>query len=117
MKGFKDFLLRGNLIELAVAFIMAAAFGTVVTSFTKVVMDTIASVIGGQPNFDAVAIGGVVVGPFITALVNFVIIAAVVYFAIVLPYNKVRERFVKEEPAAETTQDLLGEIRDLLKQK
>ncbi|WP_028709021.1 large conductance mechanosensitive channel protein MscL [Propionicicella superfundia] len=118
MKGFRDFLLRGNLIELAVAFIMGTAFASVVTTFTKVLLDAIGKVVGGQPNFDQVAIAGVAVGPFITALVNFVIIAAVVYFAIVVPYNRIRDRFVKEEedtPA--TTEDLLGEIRDILKQK
>ena len=65
MSGFKDFLMRGNLIEVAIAFIIGAAFGSVTTSFTKLVMDVIARVIGGQPDFSSVAIGGVNVGVFI----------------------------------------------------
>lgn len=82
MKGFRDFLMRGNLLEVAVAFIIGAAFGTVTSSFTQLVMDIIAQIVGGQPNFDAVTVAGVNVGHFITALISFVLTAAVVYFAI-----------------------------------
>lgn len=119
MKGFKEFLLRGNLIELAVAFIMGAAFSTVVQSFTQVVMDTIGKVIGGNPNFDSVSVGGVAVGPFITATVNFVLVATVVYFGVIMPYNKLRSLFEREEEAdAEpSTNEILTEIRDVLKAK
>ena len=74
MKGFKDFLMQGNLIELATAVIMAGAFGKVVEAFTKIIMDLIAKVAGGEPNFDAVAVGGVNVGVFITALISFIMI-------------------------------------------
>jgi large conductance mechanosensitive channel len=119
MKGFKDFLLRGNLIELAVAFIMAAAFGTVVTTFTQLVMDIIGK-LGGAPDFSAVAIGGVNVGKFITAVIAFVIMAAVVYFGIVKPYEtikKLTEKPAADEPGAPTSEELLTEIRDLLAQK
>lgn len=117
MKGFKDFLLRGNLIELAVAFIMAAAFTAVVETFTAMLMDVI-GMLGGMPDFSKTSIAGISVGAFLTALVSFVIIAAVVYFGIVLPYNKARERFTKpaeEAPAGPTQEELLSEIRDLLK--
>lgn len=117
MKGFKDFLMRGNLIDLAVAFIIGGAFGKVVEAFTKVVMDCI-GLIGGQPNFDSVALGPIVVGPFITALVSFVIIASVVYFGIVKPYEAIKARIdakKEAEAGAPTTEELLGEIRDLLK--
>ena len=115
MKGFKEFLLRGNLIEIAVAFIMGAAFAKVVESFTKIIMDLLGKV-GGQPDFSQVAVGGVNVGVFLTALVSFIILAAVVYFGIILPYNKARSHFVKEEAdVAATSEDLLTEIRDLLK--
>nr|WP_300149867.1 large conductance mechanosensitive channel protein MscL [Propionicimonas sp.] len=119
MKGFRDFLMRGNLIELAVAFIMAAAFGAVVTTFTQLVMDII-GLLGGQPDFSAVAIGGVNVGKFITAIIAFVIMAAVVYFGIVKPYEVVKSRLTKpaaDEPGAPTTEELLAEIRDLLAKK
>jgi len=78
--------MRGNLIELAVAFVMAAAFGLVVKAFVNIIMSLIGK-IGGQPNFDNIAPGGVPVGAFITTLVAFVILAAVVYFGVVMPYN------------------------------
>ncbi|MCA0294666.1 MAG: large conductance mechanosensitive channel protein MscL [Actinobacteria bacterium] len=117
MKGFKDFLLRGNLIDLAVAFIMAAAFGAVVTAFTQLVMDIIGK-LGGAPDFSAVAVGGVNIGKFITALVAFVIMSAVVYFGIVKPYDALKKMTEKPAPADEagapTSEELLAEIRDLL---
>ncbi|MGY4721662.1 MscL family protein [Naumannella cuiyingiana] len=115
MKGFKDFLMQGNLIELAVAFIMASAFGAVVTAFTTVVMDLIGLIIG-TPEFSSVIIGGVNVGPLLTAAVNFLLIAGVVYFGIVKPYEAYKARTAKPEPEeiAEDELKLLGEIRDLL---
>lgn len=114
MKGFKDFLMRGNLIELAVAFIMGGAFATVVTAFTKIIMDAIGK-IGGQPNFDNIAIADVNIGKFITALVSFVILASVVYFFVVKPYEAVRDRMAKEgDPEAESTEAILADIRTLL---
>lgn len=114
MKGFKDFLLRGNLIELAVAFVMGGAFAAVVTAFTKIILDLLGRV-GGQPNFDNLTIlGGVNIGKFITALVSFVIIAFIIYFFVVKPYERVRERFKKDEVAPASAEELLTEIRDLL---
>lgn len=117
MKGFKDFLMRGNLVELAVAFIMATAFGKVVEAFTKLVLDVIGK-FGGNPDFSTVTVLDVNIGVFLTALVSFVIMAAVVYFGIVKPYDAAKARFSKpaaEEAAAPSTEDLLAEIRDLLK--
>lgn len=118
MKGFKDFLMRGNLVDLAVAFIIGGAFATVVTSFTKIVIELLAR-LGGFPNFDAFQPGGLVsVGPFLTALVSFVIMSTVIYFGIVKPYELVNSRFSKpadEAPAAPSSEELLAEIRDLLK--
>jgi large conductance mechanosensitive channel len=117
LKGFKDFIMRGNLVELAVAFIIATAFAAVVTALVEVIMSFI-SKFGGQPNFDKVKLAGVVVGPFITALVAFLILAAVVYFFIVVPYNKLQERRARgQEPEPEAPAEdiaLLQEIRDLL---
>ncbi len=118
MKGFKDFLMRGNLVDLAVAFVIGGAFGTVVTAFTKIVIELLAK-LGGAPNFDGWAPGGMTsVGPFLTALVAFCIIAAVIYFGVVKPYEAVQARVKKDEdaaPAGPTSEELLGEIRDLLK--
>ncbi|MBA3020224.1 large conductance mechanosensitive channel protein MscL [Propionicimonas sp.] len=119
MAGFKDFLMRGSLVDVAVAFIIGAAFGTVTTSFTKLVMDVIGKVIGGQPDFSAVDVAGVNIGVFITAMISFIITAAVVYFGIVKPYEGLRKRLQKpvidEAEATVTSEELLAEIRDLLK--
>lgn len=116
MKGFKEFLLRGNLVELAVAFIMATAFAAVVTAFTQIILDLI-GLAGGMPDFSNAQIGGVNIGVFLTAVVAFIILAAVVYFGVVKPYNKLRERFEKteEEEAGPSQEELLVEIRDLLR--
>lgn len=118
MKGFKDFLMRGNLIDLAIAFILGASFGNVVTAFTQIIMD-ILGLIGGNPDFSSVNIGGVNVGVFITAVVSFVIMAAVLYFGVVKPYESIKAYTAKTEAEPEagapTSEDLLTEIRDLLK--
>ncbi len=120
MKGFKDFLMRGNLVELAVAVIMATSFGVVVSTFTQIIMDVIGK-IGGNPNFDTVTIGGINVGKFITATVAFVILAAIVYFGVIKPYELLRTRLAKPAAVVEvkepSTDELLTEIRDLLKAK
>ncbi|GGF52235.1 large conductance mechanosensitive channel protein MscL [Marmoricola endophyticus] len=117
MDGFKAFILRGNLVELAVAFIMGGAFATVVDATVKIIMDLIGK-IGGTPNFSSYTPGGVSVGAWITAVIGFLILAAVVYFLIVTPYTKAKERFFPAEPVAEegTPEDivLLTEIRDAL---
>ncbi|TIC88235.1 MscL family protein [Nocardioides sp. GY 10113] len=115
MSGFKNFLLRGNLVEIAVGLIMAASFGAVVTAFTDMLMGFIGK-IGGQPNFNNVTVADVNVGIFITAVVSFVILAAVVYFLIVTPYVHAKERFFPEEsdPEAPSEVALLTEIRDAL---
>jgi large conductance mechanosensitive channel len=117
MTGFKNFVLRGNLVELAVAFIIGGAFATVVQSFTKIVIEVLAK-LGGAPNFDAWAPGGLTsVGPFLTGLVSFVILALVVYFGLVKPYEVLNARIkppAEDSPGAPTSEDILLEIRDLL---
>jgi len=114
MTGFKNFILRGNLVELAVAFIMATAFAAVVVSFTAIILDLIGKA-GGTPNFSKYTPGGVHVGAFITAVITFLIIAAVVYFLIVTPYTKAKERFFPSpEPGTPEDVKLLQEIRDLM---
>jgi large conductance mechanosensitive channel len=106
MKGFKDFVMRGNLIELAVAFIMAAAFAAVVTTFTNWLLSLIPA---GATNF-----GDTKFGLFLTALVSFLVISAVVL--IVALYERVKARFGKQDDEASDPDDivLLKEIRDLL---
>lgn len=114
MTGFKNFILRGNLVELAVAVVMATAFGAVVTATVTILMDLIGKV-GGTPDFSSYAPGGVHLGGWFTALISFLIIAAVVYFAIVKPFTIAKERyFPSPEPGTPEDVKLLQEIRDLL---
>ena len=115
MQGFKEFILKGNLVELAVAFIMATAFAAVVTAFTGVLMGFIGKA-GGQPDFSDVTLAEVNVGIFLNALISFLIIGAVVYFFVVTPYNKAMAHFQKEDPPATKTDEVLvlEQIRDLL---
>ncbi len=115
MTGFRNFMLRGNLIELAVAFIMATAFGAVVTATVALLMDLIGK-IGGTPDFSNWAPGGISVGAWLTALISFIIIAAVVYYLIVLPYTEAKKKYFPEEDAGSPADVvLLEEIRDLLR--
>jgi large conductance mechanosensitive channel len=123
-KGFKDFLLRGNVVDLAVAVVIGAAFTTIVTSFTTGLIKPLINAIGGsdaaqglgfQVNKNAntfLDFGGV-----INAAINFVIVAAVVYFLIVLPVKHIQDRRKRGQeagPAEPTDVELLKEIRDLL---
>ena len=117
MKGFKDFVMRGNLVELAVAFVIAGAFGEVVKTMVDVIMSIVGKA-GDQPDFNAWKPGGVPLGAFITALVAFLILAAVVYFFVVKPYTAAQERFFPAEPETDTVDpntELLKEIRDSLR--
>ena len=122
MTGFKAFLLRGNLVELAVAFIMGASFATVVTAFTAVIMGFVSRLFGGTPNFDGWQVWenangeGIPVGAFLTALIAFLILAAVVYYFVVMPYTRAKEKFfpTKEEEGTPEDVALLKEIRDVL---
>lgn len=116
MKGFKEFLMRGNVLDLAVAVIIGAAFGKVVEAFTKIIMDVI-GLFGGQPDFSQVTLGPINVGVFITALVSFVIVAAIVYFFVIVPVNRLQalgQKPADEVVEAPSTDELLVEIRDLL---
>ena len=108
MTGFKNFILRGNLIEVAVAFIIATSFAAVVTAFTA----WLTSVIPGiKSAFDDTEPGG----HFGNTVIAFLILAAIVYYAIVVPYTKAKERFFPSpEPGTPEDVKLLQEIRDLL---
>lgn len=117
LKGFKEFIMRGNLVELAVAFIIGGAFATVVTSFTAVILSLIAKATGGeQPDMTSYTPGGIPVGAFLTAAIAFVVLAAVVYFFVVVPYNRLQARMAQGDEAAPPSAEvaLLTEIRDLL---
>ena len=123
IKGFKDFLLRGNVVDLAVAVIIGTAFGLVVAAFATDFIGGIIGAIGGTPDFGSAGFtvndSKIVVGSTINALINFVIVAASVYFFVVVPVNRLMERRKRgEEPEVEAPSEdivLLQEIRDLLR--
>ena len=128
VKGFKDFLLRGNVVDLAVAFVIGAAFATVIASFTEGVVQPLINSAGsaGSPALgffirDGDAKTFVDLGRIITAIINFVLVAAVIYFVVVVPVSRLMERRKRgEEPeVASPSEDivLLQEIRDLLRQR
>lgn len=111
MTGFKNFILRGNLIELATAFIMASAFALVVTRFVEWLT-------GLLPDTSAFSTDPQTFGAFLNAFVSFLVIGAVVYFLVVLPYTKAKERFFPaEETGTPADVALLTEIRDLLRSR
>lgn len=109
MDGFRKFLLQGNLIDIAVGLIMATAFGAVVKTFvswlTAQLPDSASEVFEDVPNS---------FGAFLNAVVSFVILAAVVYFFIVVPYTQAKERFFPDPEPGATELDYLKEIRDSL---
>lgn len=107
LKGFRDFILRGNVVDLAVAVVIGTAFGAVVTAFTKgIIMQFVAALIK-TPDFDKVVydLHGTPIqyGTFLTSAISFLIIAAVVYFFVVLPLNYLLAKFKKAEPEAAAT--------------
>ncbi len=117
MTGFKNFILRGNLVELAVALIMALAFAAVVKATVDLLMGIIGKA-GGHPDFSSYQPGGLLLGVWITAVISFLITAAVVYYVIVKPYTVAKERyFPSPEPGTPEDVKLLQEIRDLLVQQ
>jgi large conductance mechanosensitive channel len=99
MSGFRDFILRGNVVDLAVGVIIGAAFGGVVDSLTKDVITPIIGMIGGQPDFSAIKAGSIAIGAFINAIISFVIKALVVYFLVVKPFAALLAR-LNPVPAA-----------------
>ena len=109
MSGFKAFVLKGNLIEIATGLIMALAFAAVVTTFTA----WLTGLLPNSDDFFSDETGSF--GAFLNALIAFLIMGAVVYFFIVMPYTKAQEKyFPKEEPGEPADSALLSEIRDLL---
>lgn len=122
LKGFRDFAFKGNVIDIAVGLIMAAAIGAVITSLVENVLMPIIGIFVGTPSFDelTITINNSVIkyGAFLTALVNFILIALAVYYFIVVPY----QRFKKQEAAApppgpSNEEKLLVEIRDALQSR
>jgi large conductance mechanosensitive channel len=121
LKGFKDFLMRGNVIELATAVVMGTAFTSIVTSVTKGIVEPLLAVVGtnGQLGLGVQLVAGkpatfIAVGPIVSAGINFLMVATVLYFVLILPMNTLQKRFSRKKKAVPTHTDLLIEIRDLL---
>jgi large conductance mechanosensitive channel len=108
MKGFKQFLLRGNVIDLAVAVVLGTAFGAVVTALVKDLITPLIAAIVGKPDFSQIGItvngSRFPIGDFLNALVSFVLVAAAVYFFVVLPVNAFLARLRRGEAPADPTE-------------
>ena len=123
IKEFREFLLRGNVVDLAIAVVLAAAFGAVVTSFVNDILMQVIAMIGGQPDFSGLSFtindAEFRYGAFLNTVIAFAIISAAIFFLVVKPINALmarRKAGLEPEPEA-VPEDvvLLGEIRDLLK--
>jgi len=101
LKGFRDFILRGNVIDLAVAVVIGAAFSGIVNAFVKDLITPLIGAIGGQPDFSNVYFtinnSKFLIGDFLNALISFLTISAVIYFGVVMPMNKIMARMKKGE--------------------
>ena len=123
MTGFKNFIMRGNVVDLAVAFVIGLAIVNIIGAIVAGIITPLLAALFGQPNLDSVGTFTInnadfSIGVVLTALVNFLLVAAALYFLIVLPMNKLRERTAKsEEPAGPTETELLTEIRDALQSR
>jgi large conductance mechanosensitive channel len=123
LKDFREFILRGNVVDLAVAVVIGAAFGAIVSALVADIVTPLIAAIGGKPDFGALTfrINGSVFryGDFFNAVISFLIIAAVIFYFVVKPLNALlARRKAKQEPAPEAPGEdivLLTEIRDLLR--
>ena len=113
LKGFRDFIARGNVLDLAVGVIIGAAFGAIVDSMVKDLITPLIGLIGGTPDFSALKLGPVAIGNFVNAVIAFLLKAAGLYFLIVLPATHFAAKKAAAAPSPEVV--LLAEIRDLLK--
>ncbi|WP_063046065.1 large conductance mechanosensitive channel protein MscL [Nocardia pseudovaccinii] len=124
LKGFKDFLMRGNVIDLAVAVVMGTAFTSVVTAVTKGIINPLLAVLGktNELGLGVQLVSGkpatfIAIGPIITALIDFVLVAAVLYFVLMVPMKTLKNRFGTAKVAEPSEIELLIEIRDLLAER
>jgi len=118
LKGFKQFMLRGNVLDLAVAVVIGGAFGAVVTALVKDLITPLIAAVGGKPDFSAVAftVNGskFLLGDFINAIVSFVMIGAAIYFFVVAPVNALTARMHRGEappdPTTKKCSECLSEV-------
>src|SRR5215207_9081275 len=106
MSGFKKFLVRGNVVDLAVAVVIGAAFGSVVKALVADLITPLIGVFGGVPDFSALYFeinrSRFMIGDFIKNVLSFLILATIIYFFVVLPVEKLMDRYKPEEPPAAT---------------
>ncbi|MBO0852191.1 MAG: large conductance mechanosensitive channel protein MscL [Nocardia sp.] len=121
LKGFKKFLMRGNIIELATAVVMGTAFTAIVTSVTKGIVEPLLAMVGtnGKLGLGVQLMGSkpatfVAIGPIISAAINFLMVAAILYFVLIAPMNSIQKRMNRNKKSEPTQTELLKEIRDLL---
>jgi len=109
LKDFREFLLRGNLVDMAVGIVIGVAFGAVVTALVSDLITPLIAAIGGQPDFSTLTfkINGskFLYGSFFNSLISFVVIAAVVFYFVVKPVGKLLARYKTDPPVDETTRD------------
>ena len=117
LKGFRDFLLRGNVVDLAVAVVIGGAFGAIVNALVKDLITPLIGAIGGQPDFSNIVFtinkSDFLVGDFLNALISFLIIASVIYFLVVLPMNGIVKKLKsgeKFDPMEKTCPECLSLI-------
>jgi large conductance mechanosensitive channel len=107
LKGFRDFILRGNVVDLAVAVVLGVAFNAIVTSLVGDVLNPLIAAVIGKPDFSGIVLnigsGHIKVGSFLNAAISFFIVASTVYFAIVLPVNALTAKLKKPAQVAEPT--------------
>ncbi len=103
LKGFKEFILRGTVIDLAVAVVMGVAFGNVVNSIVKNLITPLIGMAGGTPDFSAIRTGPIFWGKILNDVISFLILAVVVYFIIVMPVSRLMQRAKPSEPKPQTT--------------
>ena len=112
LQGFKQFVARGNVIDLAVGVIIGASVGEIVNSLVADIITPLIGMLGGQPDFSAIRLGGLGIGSFLNNVISFLIKAAALYFVIVVPFNRFASKLT---PPPSPTEELLSEIRDVLK--
>lgn len=118
LKEFKKFILRGNVVDLAVGVVIGVAFGAVVTAFVKDLVTPLIAAIGGQPDFSGLSVtlngSKVMYGDFLNAVISFLIIAAVIFFLVIQPINKLQARAARnktpEDPTEKKCPECLSEI-------
>jgi large conductance mechanosensitive channel len=123
LEGFKNFLMRGNVVDLAVGVIIGGAFGAITASLVADVFTPLLGMLFGAPDFSSIVIGagadgkgGILIGKFINSVVNFIMVSGAIYFFVVTPMNALKKpEAPAAAPAPTADQALLAEIRDLLK--